>query len=303
MNVSSFSSLAHEASVTRGRAQRGRSPHILSALVFLFVSILYLSPCLSLGSLFFALLPSFPLWGENSSPVSAEKYSRSSKNTMECSHRSWRASWSQADPFYGPRSSKSVLFIQQQVTTKVISWHFPNTAALDIGWTLQSKHVVTVADCVWRSTWNIFSANRLKIWPTRHYNIILIFSIQCNNIKILWNATCYDIYICLFHLFHLYYSATCATKVKFCQICFIKHDNVHLIWVATDLQYGHAKYYALLFFPPLTLKADSKKNALNTAFLNMCSAHYPVNLELKHVQCSFFHESGCGERADKCLKM
>lgn len=126
--------------------------------------------------------------------------------------------------FYGPRSSKSVLFIRQRVTTTVISWHFPNTAALDIGRTLQSQHVVTVADCVWRSTWNVFSANRLKIWPARHYNIILMFSIQCNNTEILWNALCYDIYICLLTPFPL---------LLLCNLCYqskILSNLFHKAW-------------------------------------------------------------------------
>lgn len=141
-----------------------KSLQILSALVFLFVSIIFLSPSLSLGSLFLALLLSFPLWRENSSPASAEKYTRSSKNTMECSDRSCGPAEGRQILFYGPHSSKSVLFIQQQVTTKVISWHFPNTAALDIGRTRQSQHVVTVADCVWRSTQNVLTKS---CWPKR----------------------------------------------------------------------------------------------------------------------------------------
>lgn len=138
---------------TRKSSVRQKPSDFLSALVFLFVSIICLSPSLSLRSLFLAPSPSPPLWGENSSPVSAEKRARSSKNTMECSDRSRLSQPKAGRSFLRTAFRRSrVLFIQRQVTTKVISWHFPNAAALDIGRTRQSQHVVAVADCVWGST-------------------------------------------------------------------------------------------------------------------------------------------------------
>lgn len=140
---------------TRKSSVRQKPSDFLSALVFLFVSIICLSPSLSLCGLFISRLVAAapPLWGENSSPVSAEKRARSSKNTMECSDGSRLSQPKAGRSFLRTAFRRSrVLFIQQQVTTKVISWHFPNTAALDIGRTRQSQHVVMVADCVWGST-------------------------------------------------------------------------------------------------------------------------------------------------------